>query len=228
MPDNTIDTLSIDIKSNSSGASKAINNLITNLTRLNGALNNYSDASEYNKALGNLQSGLKGLNSAIAGLDTGKLKTVASSISSLSSSAKKLNGIFNNVGLDKATRDAKAMDGQIEKATRDIMSFYGTSRNVADSVGKSFREILSGATIKDGRIADLTNEGWKEFDNLFNTISRNAQKSAVEGGSAYYQELVDYMRGKKIPVHLPFDWSDISGDISDAKSKLATVFGVGG
>ena len=80
MADNVVDTLSIQINSTSQGASKAINALISNLGRLNGALGNYSSgASQYNTALDNLSSRLTRLGGSIAGLDSGKLDAISKS-----------------------------------------------------------------------------------------------------------------------------------------------------
>ena len=104
MANNTIDTLSIQINSSSQGATVAINKLIDNLGRLNGALENYaSDSNKYTRAMQNIATGLSGLNSAISKIDAKNLEAVSTSIKSLASAGKKLNDSFGSLGMDKAS-----------------------------------------------------------------------------------------------------------------------------
>ena len=230
MPDNVVDTLSIQINSTSQGASKAINALITNLGRLNGALGNYSSgASQYNAALDNLSGRLTNLSNSIARLDSSKLDSISKSLSSLANTAKKLNGAFGNTGMDKATSQAKAMDAQMEQAAKKLMSYYGTAGSEANKVKAQFADFYNGIqTWKGGKVDDVSDKAFGAYENLYATLSKNAKISAVQGADEYSKGIVEYMRTHKIPVHLPFDWREVEGDINSAKSKLASTFGVGG
>lgn len=228
MADNTIDTLNIQIKSSSQGATQAIDSVIKNLTRLNGALNNYADASSYSKAMNNIQDGLAGIQGAIEKINTDKLNSIAKSINSLSSAAKKLNGAFGNIGLDKTARDAQMVDSQMDKAVKSIMQMYSTSKSVSGEISDLFSKFSKGITWDKGQFSGITDEAMSAYTSMWDTLEKYAKQSAREAADQYSQGIIEYMRGNKIPVHIPIDWSDISGDINDAKSQLATVFGVGG
>lgn len=89
MPD--IDSLSIEIKSSSKPAINAINDIITALSKLNYALNNYTDDSDYVKGMNGLVKGLTGISSAVNSIDIEKLTSLTSKLGSLATAGEKLS-----------------------------------------------------------------------------------------------------------------------------------------
>ena len=114
MANNTIDTLSIQITSSSQGATVAINKLIGNLEKLNGALELYSDDSnKYTRAMNNIATGVTKLNSAINGINSDNLRAAANSIKALADASTKLNNAFANIDLNKTgiANNLKSLSG---------------------------------------------------------------------------------------------------------------------
>lgn len=226
MADNTIDTLSIQITSSSAGATKAINALCSNLQKLNGQLENYSsDSGKYGQALKNLEVGLNGLNSAINGIKADNLKTVASSVNSLANSASKLKNAFGNIGLDKASSDARALDAEMNKAVKNIMSYFGSSNAAAKQIKNAFSDFVNSSKLGDN--FTIPDEG--KLENLQKVLENNVSPSKMglyDGVMDEYQKIVDYIRNTSIPVQLSFDWKDVAGDFQSFQ-KMAGTLGVG-
>ena len=229
MASNTIDTLSIQINSSSQGATVAINKLIDNLGRLNGALENYaSDSNKYTRAMQNIASGISGLNSAISRINPDNLKAVSDSIRSLASAGKKLNDSFGSLGMDKATRDANALSKEMDKAVKSIMAFYNVDKGAGKQIAGDFANFMKGATWGDGQIQNLSDGGMTAYESIWETLKVEARQAGNDTGELFSGSLLDYIKSNPIPVHLPFSWKEVEGDINSARSTLASVFGVGG
>lgn len=229
MSDNTIDILSIEINSSSKGASRTIDSLIRNLARLNGSLENYSDTSgKYGKALSSLENGLSNLNNAISSVNADNLKSVAKSISSLSSSAKKLSGAFSNTGMDKAARDAKALDNQINHAVQHIMSYFGTSGKATQQVKEGFSGILSSMKIGDQGEIRINKSAFEQASGELKSVLENSfdASGVFDGLKDEYQQYINYIKNTKVPTNLPFDWKDAAGDYQDFLRQVGTL-GIG-
>ena len=229
MASNTIDTLSIQINSSSQGATVAINKLIDNLGRLNGALENYAgDSNKYSRAMQNIASGLNTLNSAIAKINPENLNAVTASVKSLATAGKKLNDTFGSLGMDKATRDANALSKEMDKAVKSIMAFYNVDKGAAKQIAGDFATFMNGATWQNGQIANMSNAGQEAWFNMGQTLKAEARQTGIETAEMFSGTLLEYIRSNPIPVHLPFSWKEVEGDINSARSALASVFGVGG
>ena len=229
MANNTIDTLSIQINSSSQGATVAINKLIENLGRLNGALENYaSDSNKYTRAMQNIATGLSGLNSAISKIDAKNLEAVSTSIKSLASAGKKLNDSFGSLGMDKATRDANALSKEMDKAVKSIMAFYNVDKGAGKQIAGDFADFMKGATWGNGEIQDMTSGGIAAWNNLGATLAAEAREYGADAGMEYTNSLVDYINHNSEPIHLPFSWKEIEADWKDAKRVLDSTLGVGG
>ena len=94
-----LNTLNIQISASTTKADAAIDKLIGAFGRLNQALNNYSDSSDYVRGLSNLTSGLEGVSRAVSSIDVEHLKGVARAVSSLASAGGKLSNINISSGL---------------------------------------------------------------------------------------------------------------------------------
>lgn len=88
MPD--LDSLSIQIKASTTDATHKIDDLIASLGRLNAALNNYSESSDYVRGMNTLTNGLKGISSAINSINLDKIKNLTSAFSSLAGAGERI------------------------------------------------------------------------------------------------------------------------------------------
>lgn len=229
MAKDTIDTLSIQINSSSQGATVAINKLIENLGKLNGALENYAgDSNKYSKAMSNIADGLNTLNNAMKGIDSERLRDAASSINALANAGKKLNNSLGNLGMSKATKDAEGLSKEMDKAVKSIMAFYGVGEGAAKKISGDFANFMNGTTWENGNIKDFSNEATAAWFNIADTLRAEAGRTGEEVGTTFSGSLLEYLKSNPMPVHLPFSWKEIAGDFASAKSELASVFGVGG
>ena len=231
MADNVIDTLSIEITSSSAGVGKSVKSVMGHLTTLEDALNKaISKVSNFGTAMDSVAGGLITLDNAISQIDVGRLEKTSNALSSLSSSAKKLNGAFGNIGMDKAARDAKALETQMDKTVKSFMKANMISPEVGDKVKDLFSKFASGASFKDGAFKDVSDEGFAAYEDMIRLMMSNTLKKAQDEIDYTTRQIVEYVNSNKAKVSLPFTISDI--DVGNAFNKnpkelLANVFGVG-
>lgn len=231
MADNVIDTLSIEIESSSRGVSRSVGTVIDHLTNLEGYLNKFSSSvGGFGSAMDSIADGLVTLDTAISKIDVGRLEKTSSALSSLSSSAKKLNGAFGNIGMDKAARDAKALETQMDKTVKSFMKANMISPEVGDKVKDLFSKFASGASFKDGAFKDVSDDGFAAYEDMIRLMMSNTLKKAQDEIDYTTRQIVEYVNSNKAKVSLPFTISDI--DVGNAFNKnpkelLANVFGVG-
>ena len=185
MADNVIDTLSIEIKSSSSSANRAINSLVNGLAKLDSALSQYSGgASAFEGALDNLESGFNRLNNIVNSVDLGKLQAVASSIDSLSKASSKSNGASLTSlasGIESVSNASAGVGniGGLESFVKTISSFgYKNVTNAARNMPMiaSGLQSLNGLVVPD--FGDMTG-----LSNLINTVSQLGLKKG--SGAAF-------------------------------------------
>lgn len=92
MAENVIDTLSLEIESNSHGADKAIDKLSASLLKLQNRTSGLQ-----NIKLNGLSGQLKQFNAAVRGLDIGKLSNFSSSLKNFGASIKSLSGLERQI-----------------------------------------------------------------------------------------------------------------------------------
>lgn len=119
-----LNTLNIQISASTTKADAAIDKLIGAFSRLNTALNSYSDQSDYVRGLANLSSGLSEVSSAVSSIDVDKINSVSSAVGSLASSGAKLSDINISSGLQS-----------LEGLSITAEQFSGV-KMLADSMGK--------------------------------------------------------------------------------------------
>lgn len=181
MADNTIDTLSIDITSSSSSASRAINSLVKGLERLDSALSKYSgNTSALDSALSNLEQGFSRLNNVINSVDVGKLEKVTKSINSLSRTSNSGNGgslttLANGIRDVSSAATGLSNTAGLDGFAKTISTFgYKNVTNATSnmpSIANGLKS-LNGITIPDfGDLSGLTN--------LINTVSQLGLKKGT-------------------------------------------------
>jgi hypothetical protein len=233
MADNVIDTLSIEINSSSKGVGQSVDAVIKHLEKLSdGLLLISSNSSGLTKGMATLTSGLDSLSKSISGLNSSKLKDVAKSIDALASSAGKLNNAFGNTGLDKATRDAQAMDAEIDRLVKDMLSISMVSENVSDEVSSLFKQFSGGIKWDNGFVNDLSKTGNKAFDDIIKTMSQNVLRKAQDEIDYTTQKIADYAGKSSSKVNIPFKIGELDSIGSELgrtpKQLLTEMFGVGG
>lgn len=185
MADNVIDTLSIEIKSSSSSANRAINSLVNGLAKLDSALSSYSgSASSFEGALNNLERGFTRLNNIINSVDVGKLSGIARAIDSLAKSSSRGGGESLNTlasGIRDVSDASASLSGtsNLDGFIRTISSFgYKSVTNATSNmpaIASGLRS-LNDIVIPDfGDLSGLTN--------LINTVSQLGLKKGT--GAAF-------------------------------------------
>ena len=133
MADNVIDSLSINITSNSTNANNAINTLITGLEKLEKCLSGFTNvASSFSKATESATDAVNKLNSNIQKMDTANLDKAAESLRNFSNSSTNLDKTIPNV-------------------TRNTSGFG----SILSSVGSGFKKIGSLSTSLVGAIGNF-------------------------------------------------------------------------
>ena len=231
MADNVIDTLSIKINSSAGGVGSSVEAVIKHLTKLEGYLNKFSSSTDgFATAIDSVANGLVTLDAAISKIDVGRLEKTSNALSTLSSSARKLNVAFGNMGMDKATRDAKALESQMNKTVKSFMEVNMVSPNVADKMKDLFAQFLSGSTFKDGAFDDISDEGFKGYTGAIRLMQKNILAKSQDLIDDTTKKILDYVNSNKAKVSLPFKLSDIDMGNEYSKSPrelLGNVFGVG-
>ena len=129
MADNVIDSLSINITSNSTNANSAINTLITGLEKLEKCLQGFtSTASNFTKAADNVTGSVNRLNANVQRMDVSNLEKASDAMKKLGNTSKSLNG---------------QMTGNVSKV---LYSGIFDFRSKLSSIGSSLKSIGSGST----------------------------------------------------------------------------------
>ena len=229
MADNVIDTLSIQINSSSKGVKSSVDSVINNLTRLEGYLNKFSSStSGFASAVDSISVGLEKLNVTIGKMDVKGLERTSAALSSLSSSAKKLNGAFGDTGMDKAAQGARNLDAEMNKVINTLMKMNNTSNSVRDVVAMDFEKIMNNVKI-DGSQMKFTSAAQEALRSMYHTME---DYSRVEGGKSaeeWSNSFLGYLRSRKgSTIKIPFSSEEIAPEFNEVKRQLAEVFGVGG
>lgn len=95
-----IDALQLNITASTSKAVRSITSLYNTLNTLKRSFSGFNSITSFNGSLNQLASSFQNLNSAVSGIDSARIKTVASSIRTLSSAVSSLNNVGNigNIG----------------------------------------------------------------------------------------------------------------------------------
>lgn len=231
MADNVIDTLSIKINSSAGGVGSSVEAVIKHLTKLEGYLNKFSSSTDgFATAIDSVANGLVTLDAAISKIDVGRLEKTSNALSTLSSSARKLNVAFGNMGMDKATRDAKALESQMNKIVKSFMEVNMVHPDAGNKFKELFGQFYESVSFKDGAFDDLTTEGMRALDGAFKLMRENMLSKAKTSIDETTRKIVEYANSNKKKVSLPFTLSEL--DIGNEhgmspREMLANAFGVG-
>lgn len=169
----TLDSLSIVLRASAGDAVTAIDSIVTALTRLNGALNNFKADSPYMKGLNNLASGLKAVRISLNGLDANNIKEVAKALDKMADSGSKIAQLTNLMPtMDKAaskmTEIVAASDNTYKEAERIGNKLHFDS--AADGVAR----LAEGMERLQASIGDdnATREAMEHIDALLEKYAR--------------------------------------------------------
>ena len=141
MPD--IYSLSIRITSSSKPAITAIDNIITALSRLNAALNNYSDGSLYLKGLQSLTGGLRGIADSVNSIDLDKLKRLSTTLSSLSGAGEKISRLNFVSSFSELGSEVQRANSAISNTARSLAKEFHIPNSEMGSLTDSVRKLYS-------------------------------------------------------------------------------------
>lgn len=166
MQGDTVDTLQISINASSSNASKSIDQLINNLSRLSKALDKFSssvDASKFDQ----MDKSFKDINRSLAGLNTSKLDKASKSMKSLGAAMSEF-GKNTLSGFSKlAGAGVKGLVGSV----RDFGKSLFTSGRNSDYAGSRYKGLaltLSSLYLK----FHLALRAISQFNNIIGDASR--------------------------------------------------------
>lgn len=216
MPDNTIDTLDIQISSSTRNATRAIDNLAGRLKTLNSTLNgfNANGIRNYARELGRITSAFNSLNR----VNTSRIDTAISKLNALSK--VDLSNLRNQkISLDleiKGGDQTSKLQYAIDKAIRDVK--VDTS-SLSDQIISSFN-LKGGAASKiRAQMNELSKTMAQSFDgtdvsielnSTLNKITETILKSGsvvksnlgsyLDGAEQEWVDFYNYFKGKKIYV----------------------------
>lgn len=223
MPDNTIDSLAIEVSSNVSNASKSIDDLCNKLNRLSSRMSeSIKYLRHFSSSVGTVNSAVQALNS----IDSGKLTTIAAQLERLS----KINlSNLENKNL-KVNVEINSAD-MSEKLKYSVEKSLETTRIDASALSKQLAsafEIKGGAVSKLQKQIDLlaqqltnsfdgqnfTAGDWgKTLDDIAKSIEQSGKVvksnlgSYLGGAEQEWQDFYNYFKNKRIYVSdmLKFD-----------------------
>ena len=210
MPD--LDSLSIQIKASTTDATRKIDDLILSLSRLNAALNNYADGSDYVKGMNNLAGGLRGISSAINSIPLEKIKDTSRAITSLATAGEKLTRLNFVSTFAQMGSETQKLNSAAATTTKQIMEMFNIPKSYKGELTQAVRELYH-----SGGNESVFRKASTDIRELV-TRSQHAKKNLSETYTAIRQ----YLNASKmyIPQEVMQEWG------SDAKRNRA-IIGVG-
>ena len=212
MPD--IDSLSVQIKSSSESATKAIDGIIEKLKNLSSALNNYADSSHYVQGVTTLVGGFKDLQSAIGGIDVSKVKSLASAIDKLAKSSDTLSKLnFANTFTQLGAETQKA-NSEIKSFASEVAAEFKIPKEETDNLTNAITKLF-------------TSTNNSQFDGAYRELEEIVKKYArVEGAAKEVQEAHRDMR-KELSGTSIYVSKDVMGNWGDDAKRKRAFTGIG-
>ena len=204
-----LDSLSIQIKASTTDATRKIDELIASLGRLNAALNNYAEGSDYIKGMNNLSLGLKGISNAINSIDLQKINSVKGALSSLAGAGEKITKLNFVSTFSQLGSETQKINSAAANTTKYLMEMFNVPRSYKSDLTDAVKMLYQSAnnpTAFTQASKDITN------------LVRKAQY-AKKNLSETYTAVRQYLNNSK--MYIPSDVIEHWGD--DAKSKRATI-----
>lgn len=151
MPD--IDSLSVNIKSSSTTAVKAIDDVIKALGNLNYAFNNYSNDSKYLSGLNNLAKGFNGLASSIRSIDLVKLKDLSKTLDTLSKSGEKMANLNFVKSFAKMGSEVQKVNSEISSKAQDLAKQFHIPEEEMGKFTNSVKKLYSAVSNREFKAA---------------------------------------------------------------------------
>lgn len=148
----TIDSLEIQIKSDSKAATVALDNLTASLGRLSSALGSISGRG-FSSNMSAIMGQIRGISSAISSMDSERIKTVSSAFRSLSRSTEKLNANLGSVGQNGGTNAIKTLASGL----REIEGLNINSESISQFSNSITKLGYKSATMATKNIPSLIN-----------------------------------------------------------------------
>lgn len=193
-----IERLDLVISSSTSKASKAVEDLITSLSKLESGLTSFS-GDKLDGSIKNLSTTFRNLSEAINIVNVEKVSNLNKSIRTLASSLGKLDkasslSSFGNAF--SAMNDFKnTFNTEVESVIRD---FGIVGKESTDEVTKSLREISNIA--KQGANYDVDKMN-NAIENVVNSLKSGA--TDVSNFKNEYVDLLEYIRNTKNKIYIP-------------------------
>ena len=193
-----IERLDLVIGSSTSKASKAVEDLITSLSKLESGLSSFS-GDKLDGSIKNLSTTFRNLSEAINIVNVEKVSNLNKSIRTLASSLGKLDkasslSSFGNAF--SAMNDFKnTFNTEVESVIRD---FGIVGKESTDEVTKSLREISNIA--KQGANYDVDKMN-NAIENVVNSLKSGA--TDVSNFKNEYTDLLEYIRNTKNKIYIP-------------------------
>lgn len=223
MPDNTIDSLAIEVSSNVSNASKSIDDLCNKLNRLSGRMSeSIKYLRHFSSSVGTVNSAVQALNS----IDSGKLTTIAAqlerlskiNLSNLENKNLKVNVEINSADMSEKLKysvekslDATKIDASA--LSRQLASAFELKGGAASKLQKQIDLLAQQLTNSfDGQ--NFTAGDWgKTLDDIAKSIEQSGKVvksnlgNYLGGAEQEWQDFYNYFKNKRIYVSdmLKFD-----------------------
>lgn len=193
-----LNTLNIQISATTKKADDAIDKLITAFGKLNLALNNYSDSSNYVNGLNNLTSGLNGVAKAVNSIDVNRIQIVGKAIGQLASAGGKLSKMTFAQSFTEMGKSLGAAETKIKEAVNNISSSFGiTSKQGISDLTDAVRDFYNASDSSSLKEAEA---------DLRDIISQYAiLNDTLSGTKELYESIRKHISGSRL--YLPDGWS---------------------
>lgn len=223
MPDNTIDSLAIEVSSNVSNASKSIDDLCNKLNRLSGRMSeSIKYLRHFSSSVGTVNSAVQALNS----IDSGKLTTIAAqlerlskiNLSNLENKNLKVNVEINSAdmseklkysvekSLDATKIDASALSRQLASAFELKGGAASKLQRQIDLLAQQLTNSFDGQNFTAGDWGKTLDDIAKSIEQSGKVVKSNLG-NYLGGAEQEWQDFYNYFKNKRIYVSdmLKFD-----------------------
>lgn len=236
MPD--LDSLSIQIKASTTDATHKIDDLIASLGRLNSALNNYSESSDYVRGMNTLTNGLKGISSAINSINLDKIKNLTSAFSSLAGAGEritKLNFVSTFAQLGSETQKINSAAANTTKQLMEMFNIPKSYKGQLNDAVKTLYQSSNNPTVFNQASQDITrlvNQAQKAKSNMsdvYRDVRRYLNTSKLYISNDIMQHWNDSAKSNRATIGIANTTTDLSQAtlyMEEMAQELRTVYGV--
>lgn len=205
MADNTIDSLSIEISSNASGASRSITNLCNRLDRLDRTtFSGIKNLKRYSRQMNELNKAARKLNSVkfnnkLFDLKTPNLSNFLANIKNVGNSSQRAVPQVKNF-----SRSLSSIESNVKKGSSGLSKLFSDIQKIA-----AFRISFSGFKNMFEKSSELL-EDFNYFDQAFNQVAEKSTKTWSEAGFSSAEEYANSFSKKARELTSKMSGFDIS------------------